>query len=330
MEHNNNYKAEGYRINSRIERNNRNMILGEISGNVLGDITSGELSDDGKNMVTNIKQRSKLCNMYPNWDNYSVRYNFYNFKKFIKSLSVPIQYKTPTIFLDGLYFELPRTHIIGIKKESNKSRFNISVAIPKSGNNKLVEIFKNLDDFNKDFFEKNSNKFNVQCRYTKKNNNKFSYGYNKIPVLDKMHSQRTARCNTPELSEEEYPEPEKGPIKLDKNPMSNKMYYKSFYTEDDTNIYMKMEIKQQYMQQILEGVLRQLDVENAASINAMLKQIVDKIKSEHFSYKMSTIDLDLKDKINLEVLLWIKCSLFIGNEDTSEILMKWKICNYEL
>jgi len=310
-----------------------NMILGNISSNFLGDMGNGILSDDGEDSRSIIaKHKSKLCNMYPNWDNYNVRYNFYNFKKFNKSLTIPIQYKTPTIFLDGLYFELPRTHIIGIKKQSNKSRFNILVAISKQDNNKLVQIFKNLDEYNMDFFDKNNGKFNVHCRYTKKNNNIFPYAsiYTKIPVIHKNNGHHIARCNTPELSEEEYPEPEKGPIKLDKNPMANKMEYKKFYTEDDTNIYMNMEIKQQYMQQILEGVLKQIDIENAFVIYTMLKNIVDKIKSEHFSFKMSTIDLNLKDSLNLEVLLWIKCSLFTGNEESSEIAMKWKICNYEL
>lgn len=292
---------------------------------IMDDMLNDEYVDS-RSIVMNIKRRSRLCNMYPRWEHYNVRYNFYNYKKFVNTLSIPIQYKTPTIFLDGLYFVLPRSHINSIKKQAGKNKFQISVAIPKHDNNKMVQCFHNLDEFNKLFFNTNNRKFEIQCRYTKKATTT-SLDIGKYPqsILD---NKRSILCRTPELSEDEYPEPETGPIKLSKNPLVNKLKYVPFYKEDNSAIYMIMEIKQQYMLQILEGVIKQINTDN--NMSRKIQQVISKIKSDYNDFRMSTIDMDLRDELNLEILLWIKCSLFTADENTSEISMKWKICNYEL
>lgn len=296
---------------------------------MLPDIISedDEVSTQDKSIT---KKKPRMQNMYPKWEHYSVRYNFYNYKKFNKSLSIHIQYKTPTVFLDGLYFALPRSQILSIHKRSGKSKFSLKVAIPKYGNEKMANVFYSLESFNREFFHKHSNIFNFNKRYTQKAHNLYSDGPQPILIdtTSESASCRSFCTRTPTLSEDEYPEPEKGPIYLDKGSISKKMEYISFYEETNDAFFIKMEIKPTYMAQIISSILKNI---NSESLYARkFKHILSKIKSEHFEFKASAIDMDLSNDINSIIELWIKCSLFVGDENTREINMKWKICNFKM
>lgn len=280
-----------------------------------------------------IKRKTKMQNMYPVWNHYNVRYNFYNYKKFAKTHTIPIQYKTPTVFLDGLYFALPRSQILTIRKNSGRNRFVLSVSIPKTGqinSDKMTSVFHQLDRFNCEFFQKNEYRFNIGHRYTQKASSLDDGSNNNTYTTDSRLNNR--QCFTPVLSEDEYAAPEQGPIHLKENPLRKKMRYISFYNETLDSFIMTMEIKPMYMGHIINSVIKQHMDSGAEEtiIIRKLKQVLAKIKSEHFDFRTSSIDMDIGMDLNLTLLLWIKCSLFTGNELTNEIAMKWKICNYEL
>ena len=63
--------------------------------------------------LTTIEQH----NLYINNEKYNTDYNFYNYNKFRVQKHLPITYRSPTIFLDGLYFELPKSRVLSIKKK---------------------------------------------------------------------------------------------------------------------------------------------------------------------------------------------------------------------
>ena len=60
--------------------------------------------------------KSKLTNLYITYKYYNTDFNFYNYHKFKHNGIISIIYKTPSIFLNGLYFELPYCQITNIEK----------------------------------------------------------------------------------------------------------------------------------------------------------------------------------------------------------------------
>lgn len=325
----NSTKSPPFKVNKGIIGQNRRHILTKTKASIVEDnemhfdmINSDDEIDDKSRSI--VRRKTHMANMYPTYEHYNVRYNFYNYKKFPKSLTIPIQYKTPTVFLDGLYFALPPAQILAIKKYSGKNKFNVKIAIPKHGKDDISNVFHNLDEFNHDFFTKNAHRFTTKKRYTQKApalSNNFQI------LTTNTQNSRSTLCRTPALSEDEYPEPQKGPIYLKDNPLSKKMSYQSFFTSTTDNIYMTLEIKPQYMGNIIKHIVNH--IEGDTVIGRKMRHILHKINSEYFEFKSSSIDIDISSDLNAIVTLWIKSSLFIGNENTGLINMKWKICNYK-
>lgn len=124
-----------------------------------------------------------LQNLYINKEFYSKEYNYYNYFKFKQTGIIPIYYKTPSIFLDGLYFKVPDCQVIKIEKKTFDTDFILTIKLQKDdfipiskiGNlndndkiNKLIQILKNLDKDNIYFFEKNYKFFPLKRKRTNK------------------------------------------------------------------------------------------------------------------------------------------------------------------
>lgn len=124
-----------------------------------------------------------LQNLYINKEFYSKDYNYYNYFKFKQTGIIPIYYKTPSIFLDGLYFKVPDCQVMKIEKKTFDTDFILTIKLQKDdfipiskiGNlndndkiNKLIQILKNLDKDNIYFFEKNYKFFPLKRKRTNK------------------------------------------------------------------------------------------------------------------------------------------------------------------
>jgi hypothetical protein len=124
-----------------------------------------------------------LQNLYINKEFYSKDYNYYNYFKFKQTGIIPIYYKTPSIFLDGLYFKVPDCQVLKIEKKSFDTDFILTIKLQKDDFipiskisnlndndkiNKLIQILKNLDKDNIYFFEKNYKFFPLKRKRTNK------------------------------------------------------------------------------------------------------------------------------------------------------------------
>lgn len=123
-----------------------------------------------------------LQNLYINKEFYSKDYNYYNYFKFKQTGIIPIYYKTPSIFLDGLYFKVPDCQVIKIEKKTFDTDFILTIKIQKDDfipiskgidlnhnkTNVLIQILKNIDKDNIYFFEKNYKFFPLKRKRTNK------------------------------------------------------------------------------------------------------------------------------------------------------------------
>jgi hypothetical protein len=183
-----------------------------------------------------------------------------------------------------------------------------------------------LNNFNKEFFEKNAHRFMMTKRYTQKAHH--IYGTGPEPISPNASSVAFS-CRTPCVSDDDSLELEdKQHNNLHKNMLTNKMTYVSFYDEMDDNIIMQLEIKPIYMGHIINNIIKQIDKTESILVRKM-QHILKKIYSEHFEFRTTTIDMDISNELNVMLLFWIKSSMFVGDETTNEINMKWKICNYK-
>ena len=106
--------------------------------------------------------RTKLVNLYINPDHYNEQYNYYNYHKFKTSGVITILYKTPSIFLNGLYFEFPHCQILNIEKAYGTTNFILTLNVNNKFTNvkhyentgmKIIRILESIDTFNTKFFK---------------------------------------------------------------------------------------------------------------------------------------------------------------------------------
>jgi hypothetical protein len=254
-------------------------------------------------------------NLYINADKYNTDYNFYNYNKFRMQKNLPITYRSPTLFLDGLYFELPKSRIISVNKLAGSMNYNIVISVDKTNN--IVNILKKIDEYNSQFFCDNKDKFILKI--TKSNKRTF---YRNEPVETTF---------TPPI----------------KNPLIKKYTYSSFYkvNQDGKSIEISLMIKHNYLLKIIELILlndingynNNNNNNNINNCSIEEKKYYDKIRklysllvdTEYFELKNMDIEYELND-IELLVKFWIKSNNFIGNEKTETINMNWYICDYNL
>ena len=250
-------------------------------------------NNGGGLLTTNVVQK----NLYINKEKYNTDYNFYNYNKFKQSRIVPITYRSPTIFLDGLYFKLPKSRLINIEKQQFNMSYTLTLLIYKP-TEELKQLFKSIDDYNSDFFINNADKFIYRVIKSNK----------RLPSL-------------PELS---FKAPKR-------NPLIKKYNYVPFYkiinhqeTPDNETILINVSIKHNYLLKIVDLLSMNVD----ETLNERIKELYDELHREYFELKNSYLNLSLND-INLEIDFWIKASNFIGNEKKEDIYMNWQVCDYK-
>ena len=124
-----------------------------------------------------------LQNLYINKEFYSKEYNFYNYFKFKQTGVIPIYYKTPSIFLDGLYFKVNDCQLIKVENKQYDTDFILTIKLfedefiqisntkntNKIKTEKLIDILKELEYDNKHFFKKTYKFFPLKRKRTNKN-----------------------------------------------------------------------------------------------------------------------------------------------------------------
>lgn len=198
-------------------------------------------------------------NLYINVDKYNTDYNFYNFNKFKISKTIPIIYKSPTIFLDGLYFELPTSKLLNIQKKEDSMNYKLLISIDK--NKDTIKLFNDLNNYNKDFFSINKDKFKLRIIKSNKNTG-FRNTNNQFLDI--------------------------------KNPLIRQYNYLSFYTIKGDNIILSVEIKHNYLIKIINlSLLNKLDNE----VNNISNEINDNyfdLKNKSLNINLSNLNLNIK------------------------------------
>ena len=258
-----------------------------------------------------------LQNLYINPKTYRAEYNFYNYNRFKQTQAIPIIYKTPSIFLNGLHFELPIANIIGISKPQDTQTIKLLVRISKQdfqsavNFDDIINVFRKIEEYNTDFFDKNSSKMDVKIRRTLKNTSTT----NSQTPSNEMHS--VARFKTAGW---------------------RRLEYLPFYDLDGDNITLTLEIKQPYLAKIIQSqylTLTSRHITNQGEITEPLRQYIQQIETlgellnlEFFELKKKKIDINLVTR-PISIRLWIKCNMFGLDTTQNRIAMRWKICNYE-
>lgn len=227
-------------------------------------------------------------NLYIKKDKYNTDYNFYNYNKFRTQKILPITYRSPTIFLDGLYFELPKSRILSIEKQDNSMIYKLIVSIDKD--NDIVNILNNINEYNRDFFSTNREKFILKLT---KSNKRIFYRNNSENTL------------IYDITSKFIP-----PLK---NPLIKNYLYNPFYVVNNNNIIMPLLIKHNYLIKIIELILlniKETDGEYYNEINKLYKLLIE---TEYFELKRQELCINLNN-IELLIKFWIKSTIFSGDE----------------
>jgi hypothetical protein len=238
-------------------------------------------------------------NLYINIEKYNIDYNFYNYNKFSIQKKIPITYRSPTLFLDGLYFELPKSRILSINKNAKLMSYNINIEISMESD--IYNILKKINKYNLQFFKNNMNKFILKVN--KSNKRTF---YRNEEVETKF---------TPPI----------------KNPLIKEYIYKPFYkvNEDNKSIKISIKIKHNYLLKIIELILLNNSNTNKCIFNKINKLHSLLVNTEYFELKNMDVEYILDD-IDLFIKFWVKVNNFIGDEKNQTINMNWNICDYNL
>lgn len=297
-------------------------------------------------------QRLDLVNLYINHTHYNPEYNFYNYLKFRQTYIIPIIYKTPSIFLNGLHFEFPYIQIMNISKPCDSTHFNLLVKItkqnfvsPSVSFNMLFDTLTKLETYNQSFFTKNANKMEIRAKKTLKNGSKTNSLQNlptqRSPSETLMPSNLLANSegwvanNRVSTVSEDMSSSDDDNIRF-KNPLTKQFeYIPCFQMQDDDNIYLELEIKHIYLSQIIKLIqsnVRQdtLQPENKQKSFTNFTKLYEFINNDIYEFKRNSYDLKITDDmLPLHIRVWVKSNLFIIDND-KHIKMKWKICDYAI
>ena len=240
---------------------------------------------------------TEKVNLYIKNSNYTTDYNFYNYNKFKTYRIIPITYRSSTIFLDGLYFELPEnTRLLEIKKSSGTMIYNLKLSIPKT-NTDIMELFHCINNYNNEFFETNKEKFSYRLVKS-----------NKKQLSDRFTTNIDNNFQLPV-----------------KNPLIKNYNYCKFYDETETDIIINVKIKYNYLSKIFQL----FNIIESYKSNKIISKLINEMYNEYFEIKESELIYDFSS-INLQIKFWIKANNFVGNERNEVINMDWYICDYKL
>jgi len=257
-----------------------------------------------------------LQNLYINPKTYKTDYNFYNYNRFKQTQAIPIVYKTPSIFLNGLHFELPPANIISISKPIDTQNIRLMVKISKQdfksavSYDDILSVFQKIEDYNTDFFDKHASKMDIKISRTLKNN------------LGNSHS----------------PTPKEFGINRFKNAGWRRLDYRPFFEQNNDCIILQLEIKQPYLAKIIQSqylTLTSQHITNQAELTEPMREYIREIETlndilnlEFFELKKKKIDSNF-NALPISIRLWIKCNMFGLDIPQNRIAMRWKVCNYE-
>lgn len=263
----------------------------------------------------------ELTNVYINPDFYNPDYNFYNYHKFKQTGIINIIYKTPSVFLNGLYLELPYVQILEIKKNRGASSFQLTLAITSSdifenshSRVKVGSLLHKIDEYNSNFFKLNARKFEIRNCQTNKNINYM------FPAAGRRDITNHSQTNY-DLSPNRF-----------RNPLIKKYTYTPFIKKESTSTttIITVDIKTVYMQKICELVkINQVLLDESNKLIPVCAELSDFINQEYFDFKNAAYTKNLDtDNIPFNIKLWIKANCL----DTSgmNIHMVWKVSGYQL
>lgn len=277
--------------------------------------------------------KSKLVNLYIYPEHYNESYNFYNYHKFRQTKNINILYKSPSIFLNGLYFELPYAQIVRIEKPVNSTNFNITIQInptyfatPSVTVQAIQLCFEKIDRFNQAFFVKHGAKLEIRPRRTLKS----------ASELQLQDTEEKDKVITPRFA---MPMPSRNSAAtVSRNSITRKFTYEPFFTTDPANgvLTMQLEIKHIYIQRIFQALLDGGNANTApgqtptldTGIEKISKEMLAFIEQEFFDFKRSTLDMNTQDSLIVPIRFWIKSNMFVT--DAGRLLMKWKICDFSV
>ena len=268
----------------------------------------------------------ELTNLYINPDYYNPDYNFYNYHRFKQTGIINIIYKTPSVFLNGLYLELPYSQIVQIKKLRGSSTFQLTLSITSNdimdnsyAKVKIGTLLRKIDDYNSNFFKVNARKFEVRHCQTNKNTN---YAFPTVRREPNSHRLENNAIVTGDASTQNR----------FRNPLIKKYAYASFINPDSTttNTIITIDIKPMYIQKICELVkINKVLLDDSNKLIPVCTELNEFINQEYFDFKNAMYTKNLEtDDIPFNIKLWIKANTL----DTygTNIYMTWKVCGYQL
>ena len=151
----------------------------------------------------------ELVNLYIKYDFFNTLFIQYDMYKFNYNQSININYRTPTIYLNGLFFNLPYTQIISIEKNNNTPFCNIKLKLIKNEltdkeYNDVLNLFNKMKKYNDSYFNKNKNKLMIKCKRTNKNkslnnhyNDRLSHNLNNLSITNMVDGDNS-NANNPD------------------------------------------------------------------------------------------------------------------------------------
>jgi hypothetical protein len=259
--------------------------------------------------------KADLVILYIKPEHYNTDYNFYNYHKFKATGIINIIYKTPSIFLNGLYFELPYVRIIDIIKKPGSASFEMKLcfnADSVTANQNIINILSKIDKFNTQFFRENASKFEVKTSQT----NKSTQYIKKI-----IHGDECIESGTPDIRSRF------------RNPFLKKYEYIPFMSIDnEKQICITVEIIHVYMLKICELIKANqhlLSEDSNKKLIAFANNIIHVINQEFYDFRKSGYSYNLlQEHVELCMKFWVKCNSFEVKNNNLD--MVWKICGYQL
>jgi hypothetical protein len=246
-------------------------------------------------------QYANLINLYINPDHYNPAYNFYNYHKFKQTGIINIIYRTPSIFLNGLYFEFPFAKIIAIRKASNTTTMQLTLLIDPAaklngGCRTISELLTQIDTYNKTFFDQH--RTHLEYRQTNTNKNQH-YHLNSYPQQNSF-----------------------------KNPLNRKYDYTSFISTDVNGfIILTVDIKQLYLYKILSAIAA-TGIEAQPGLTAFCNSINEIVNKEYFEFKQASFEHNIAPDCQPNVKFWLKANTLESGR--YNIHMIWKVCGYRI
>lgn len=259
--------------------------------------------------------KSELVTLYIKPEHYNSDYNFYNYHKFKTTGIINIIYKTPSIFLNGLYFELPYVQVIEIVKQPGTTSFEMKLCFNRDSleaNQEIINIMTNIDKFNANFFRENAQKFEIKTNQTNKSN---------------QYIKRIIH------GDDSYESKVLDPRPRFKNPFIKKYGYNSFMNENtDKQVCITVEIKHLYMLKICELIKANEHLLCDDANKKMLvftNQVIHFINQEFYEFRKSSYAFNLQQEhIDLNMKFWVKSNSF--EVKSNDLNMIWKICGYQI